>query len=91
MRSLKAFYNWLRDRKRIIGCRYQSLGCLYFVFWWLVFFAVLILFTGGWYDELVIECKNESFNGFTMMMVFVSGVAAFVKASDKIKGKQEKN
>jgi hypothetical protein len=84
MRIFRAIYDWLRERRTAIKYRYHLLGCFYFICWWVVFLAVLILFTGGWYDDFFKECKNGSFSGFTMMWVVFSGIVSFSHTRDKI-------
>lgn len=88
MRILKAIYDWIRERCTVTKFCYHSLGSFYFIFWWVVFLFVLILFTGGWYDDFFKECKNGCFSGFTMFLVFASGEVAFINTRDKITGRK---
>jgi UDP-N-acetylmuramyl pentapeptide phosphotransferase/UDP-N-acetylglucosamine-1-phosphate transferase len=90
MRVFRATYDWMRERRTAIKFYYHLLGCFHFIFWWVVFFAVLILFTGGWYDDFFKECKQGAFSGFTMFFVIFSGLASFVKTRDKITNRREK-
>ena len=81
--------DWMREGSTAAKLCYHSLGRLYFILRWAVFFFVLILFTGAWYDELFQECKNGQFSGFTMFWVVVSGIVAFADVRDKIVKKEE--
>jgi hypothetical protein len=88
MRVLRATYDWLRERQAGIKYRYHLLGCFHFICWWVGCFAVLILFTRGWYDDFFKECKSGCFSGFTMGLVVFSGIASFANTRDKIKGRR---
>lgn len=67
-----------------VRLHYHALGRLYFICRWAVFFFVLILFTGGWYDAFFQECRDGCFSGFTMFWVVVSGIVAFCDVRDRI-------
>ena len=69
---------------------YYSFGCFHFILRWLAFLAVMVFFTGAWYEELIKQGQNGSFDELTMMVVFLSGVAAFSTTRDKITDKLEK-
>jgi hypothetical protein len=90
MRIVRNVYSWTKQRCTAIDFQYHSLGRLYFVLRWAVFFFVLILFTGGWYDDFYKECKSGQFSGFTMGLVIFSGIVAFADIRSKIKGKSER-
>jgi hypothetical protein len=87
MKILNKIYDWVKDRRTAIKFYYHSLGCFYFLFWWVAFFAVLVLFTGGWHGIFFKECKQGLFSGFTMFILVLSGLASFVNTRDKITGR----
>lgn len=89
MRFSRAIYNWMRDRQVGIKLYYHSLGCFYFIFWWVIFFSILILFTGGWYDDFFKECKGGQFSGLTMFFVVFSGIVSFANTRNKITDRRE--
>jgi UDP-N-acetylmuramyl pentapeptide phosphotransferase/UDP-N-acetylglucosamine-1-phosphate transferase len=68
---------------------YHSLSHFYFIYWWIVFLAVLILFTGGWYDIFFKECKQESFSGITILFIVLSGFFAFSHTRHKIEEREK--
>ena len=90
MRVFRVICDWVRERRTAIRYRYHLLGCFYFLCWWVACFAVLILFTGGWYDDFLEQCKNECFDGITMFFVVFSGIASFAHTRDKVVEKRER-
>ena len=84
MKILRAIYSWSRNFCTTTDLYYHSLGRLYFVLRWAIFLAVLILFTGAWYDDFFKECKNGCFSGFTVGMIVLSGIVAYCDAREKI-------